>query len=636
MNTNSQTKPFRSLVDDLKTGTINRRRFMERSAALGVSGVVATFVANATQAAASGDSLRNGFAFYQGADGTPSASPVDDAGNGIPRAGMDQVTRGAGGTLNILQWQAPTTAAHHTANGNKSVMVADMILEPLIRYGEANVLIPYLITEIPSADNGLLSEDFSHATFVIKEGILWSDGEPFTSEDVRFTWQWILTPSNGATSINVWSIIQDIEIVDDQTFTVHYTNPSPNWFEPFAGGSLAAIYPAHAFGGDIGNRNEAFDLAPIGTGPFKVDAFEPNDSITLSANENYWQENAPYYASIYIKGGGDAVNAARAVLQTGDYQFAGQLQIDLDALAAMLESAPYGHFVTVQGTLVETIFINFSDPETEVDGQRSEMNTPNPILTDPAIRQTINMAIDRDLVSRELYGDGQPATANVLTGNASFESPNTSWSYDLEKASQILDDAGWVLEDGVRTKDGVRAKIDLSTTVNAVRQKTQAIVQAGCKQLGIDVTINAIDAGIFFDSGTGNDQNTNHFYFHTAMMGIGPHSAIPVEHMVRWYAGEDRANIAQKSNNWQGKNISRYYNPDYDAVYNSTKSMLEIDEILDALIEMNDIVINEVVAIPIVNRAADQYAISNDLNNDNVRVVDLELPYWNIANWNNL
>lgn len=629
-------RPFRQLVQSLKVGEISRRSFLERASLLGVSSVVATFVANVTGASAAGRPMPNGYAFYQSDTGTPSASPVAGAGDGIPRAGMDQVTRGSGGQLNVLQWQAPTTAAQHTANGNKSVMVADMILEPLIRYGEANALIPYLITEIPSIENGNLSEDFAHATFEIKEGILWSDGEPFTSEDVRFTWQWIMTPSNSATSITVWGVIQDIEVVDDRTFTVHYTDPTPNWFEPFAGGSMGAIYPSHAFGGDTSNRNEDFDVAPIGTGPYKIDDFVPNDQVTLSANENYWQENAPYYSSVVIKGGGDATNAARAVLQTGDYDFAGQLQIDLDALNAMLENSPYGHFVTVQGTLVETIFLNMSDPETEVDGQRSEMNTPNPILSDLAIRQAISMAFDRDLVSRELYGDGQPATSNVLTGSASFESPNTSWVFDLEKAGQILDDAGWVLEGGIRKKDGVEAKLDLATTVNLVRQKTQAIIQAGCKQLGIEVSIPAVDAGIFFDSGAGNDQNTNHFYYHMAMMGIGPHSALPVEHMVRWYAGENGSNIAQASNSWQGKNISRYVNPEYDAIYESTREMLDTDEILDALIEMNDIVIADVAAIPIVNRAAEQYAISNELNNDNVRLVDLELPYWNIANWNDV
>lgn len=630
------SNPFRQLVHSLQSGEVSRRTFFEKSALLGVSSVVATFVANGAGAAAAGMPMRNGYAFYQSETGTPSPSPVANAADGIPRAGMDQVTRGAGGQLNVLQWQAPTTAAQHTANGNKSFMVADMILEPLIRYGEANVLIPYLITELPSVEKGSLSEDLSQATFEIKEDILWSDGEPFTSEDVRFTWQWIMTPSNNAISITVWGVIKDIEIVDERTFTVHYTNPTPNWFEPFAGGSMGPIYPSHAFGGDVSNRNEGFDTAPIGTGPYKIDEFVPNDHVNLSANENYWQENAPYYSTMIIKGGGDANSAARAVLQTGEYDFAGQLQIDLDVLKSMLEDAPYGQFVTVQGTLVETIFMNMSDPDTEVDGQRSEMNTPNPILSDPAIRQAINLAFNRELIASELYGDGQPATSNVLTGSASFESPNTSWAFDQDTANQVLDDAGWVLEDGVRTKDGVVAELNLATTVNLVRQKTQAIVQAGCKQIGIEVAIPAVDAGIFFDSGAGNDQNTNHFYYHMAMMGIGPHSAIPVEHMVRWYSGEDEENIAQASNSWQGKNISRYINPDYDSVYESTREMLDVEEILDALIAMNDIVINDVAAIPIVNRAAEQYAISNELNNDNLQVVDLELPYWNIANWNDL
>src|SRR5690606_14053197 len=129
-------------------------------------------------------------------------------------------------------------------------------------------------------------------------------------------------------------------------------------------------------------------------------------------------------------------SAARAVLETGDYDFAPMLQVEPEVLAEMMDGGN-GVVVVVPGAGAEQIYINFSDPHTEVDGQRSEMNTPHPFLTDPAVREALNLAVDRELIAGQFYGEGEPPTANVFTGLPSFESPNTSWEYNLEAAAQI-------------------------------------------------------------------------------------------------------------------------------------------------------------------------------------------------------
>src|SRR5699024_5057691 len=97
------------------------------------------------------------------------------------------------------------------------------------------VLAPQLITEVPTVDNGLLAEDLMSVTYHLKEGVLWSDGEPFTAEDVRFTWEWALDDANAAVLQNVYELIEDVEVVDDLTATLHFANPNPTWADSFTG-----------------------------------------------------------------------------------------------------------------------------------------------------------------------------------------------------------------------------------------------------------------------------------------------------------------------------------------------------------------------------------------------------------------
>ena len=310
------------------------------------------------------------------------------------------------------------------------------------------------------------------------------------------------------------------------------------------------IYPAHAFGGDINNKNDAFLSAPIGTGPFKVDSFTPNDAAAFSANENYREPNKPFFATVAFKGGGDAVSAGRAVVQTGEYDYAWNVQAEPEVLAEIQSSGDKGTLLQKVDTTVESFYINFTDPNAEVDGQRSEKNTPNPVLSDKAVREALNVSIQRELISEQFYGDGQLAESNVLAGNPFFTSPNTSWEFNLEEAAQILDEAGWALDGDVRKKDGVELALTYATPINQVRQKTQQVVKADLESIGFKVELVQIDPGVFFDGSAGNEQNFQHFYWDIATISSGPPSSIPVSWVNKWYAGPDGENISQASNEW--------------------------------------------------------------------------------------
>jgi len=627
--------PYAQLVESLKHGDIDRRTFLTRATALGVGFSAALFSANAIAIAAAGGS-KNGFAVYPGQDGTPVASPVTGAPT-APADGTESQTRGQDGELRILLWQAPTHASPQNATGTKDYLAGSFVLEPLMHYLPDGSIIPNLITEVPSVENGLLSEDLSTVTFTLQEGVLWSDGTPFTANDVVFTWQWIInTERTENLSVNsaIWAVIENIEAVDDTTAVVTFASPSAAWFDPFTGGINGPIYPAHKFDNDPLNGGGDFITNPIGTGPFVITSFTPNDQVTYAANENYREPNKPAFASVLVKGGGDAASAARAVLETGEYDYAWNLQVEPAVIDAMVQSSTIARLVADPGAGLERLNINFSDPNVEVDGQRSEMNTPHPFLSDPAVRQALNLSVPRELIATEFYGELIPPTSNVLAGVPSFESPNTSWEFNTDKANQILDEAGWALDGATRKKDGVELKVVYSTSINQVRQKTQAVVKQAFEAIGVAVELVQVDSGIFFDSSAGNEQNYPHFYWDISMFTSTATSLIPTNFMSTYYSGPDRSNIAQASNGWTGSNFHRYVSEEYDATFLQLQSAKSLEEANELLITLNDIVINDVVVIPQVNRPSDQYAIANKINPANTTVGAFELNFWNIANWN--
>jgi len=623
-----------NLYTQLSDGTISRRQFIERAAATGIGAAAAVFIANGAAIAAAGGS-KNGFAVYAAQDGTPAPAPGGTVQR--PAFGTEGQTRGAGGELRIIQHQAATTANAHSSVGTKDFLAGCIVQEPLMAYMPDGVIIPTLITEVPAVENGLLAEDLSSVTFKLLEGVLWSDGTPFTSRDVQFTWQWITTLSNNSVNSTTWDVVENIDTPDPLTAVVTFKNPSASWFEPFTGGTYAPIMPAHIFGDDPANANPEFITNPIGTGPFVITEFRPNDQVTYVANENYREANKPFFSSVLLKGGGDATSAARAVLQTGDYSYAWNLQVEPAILESFVSEGGPGVLVSEIGTSVERIHINFSGPNQEVDGQRSEKNTPHPFLTDPAVRGAMNLAVPRQLITDEFYGLASRTSPNILTGLESFESPNTTWEFNLDAANAMLDEAGWAMDGDVRAKDGVELVISYGTSINQVRQKTQAVVKQAFESMGMRVNLDQVDAGPFFDSSEGNDRNIGHNYWDISMYTNNPSSPVPTSFMLSWYAGPEGRNIAQRSNAWQGQNYQRYVNAELDALYESLVQETDIEAASQTLIAMNDIIINDVAVIVEVNRPSDTYAISTALNNDNVaKGVGFEQNYWNIANWNNV
>lgn len=600
-----------ALYADFRNGEISRREFMRRGMALGISAsLLVSVVANTAVA--------------------QDATPAADTTKAFPDSGTEGQERGAGPELLALAVQAASQLSVHNATGGKDIGAGMVILEPLITYGEAGVLIPVLATEVPSIANGSIAEDLSTVTFTLKPDILWSDGTPFTAEDVKFTWEWNINPENGSIDRPSWDMVSNIEVIDDLTVKATFDPPTFGWFQPF-GGNIGAIYPKHYWEGsdDPIQTNIDFGMNPIGTGPYKLANLSPNEEVLYEINEHFREPNKPFFKTLRLKGNSEPDTSVRAVTVTGEWDLGFDIMMAPETMESLV--GDLGEVSIDLGTGVEKLMLNFSDPNTEVDGQKSHVGTPHPYFSDPAVREAVSMAIDRATITEKLYGS-VPAS-NMLVGMTDYESPNIPFVYDPQAAIAKLEEAGWVLDGNVRSKDGVELKALYTTTVNQRRQRVQAVVKANLEAIGFSVELNSVDGSVFFDSDIDNTQNFTHFYSDIQMYQDGATSAYPVNYMKYWYAGPDNENISQRENNYSGTNKARYVNPEYDVEFEKLTTLVDPEDVANQFILLNDIVIRDVVEVPIA-QSANFTVINHRMNKANIIGSPFVPIWWNLHNWN--
>jgi peptide/nickel transport system substrate-binding protein len=619
----AEGRHFERLYGALKEGKISRREFGARAMAMGMSAATVAFVVNALD-------------FKGGSAQTPEASGGGAMVGNRPDGGFENVTRGEGGNLNILLWQMVTVLNPHTSTGTKDYLGASLMIEPLLNYTPESTLTPALAAEVPTLENGGLTEDLSSVTYKLKEGVVWSDGEPFTAKDVKFTFEWVTNPANAAVLFQNYANVASVDVIDDLTAKVNFTTPTLAWYVPFSGTFGGSILPGHIWNFDATDEGptQNFRTSPIGTGPYKLVSFSEGVELLFEVNELYREPNKPYFSTVSITGGsGSADGVARAVLQTNEADYGWNMQVSPDVINEML-SAGNGYILATAGTSTESIYINYTDPNVEAStGERSSLENPHPALTDLNVRKAMSFAIDRDTIANEFYGNGQMAAWRYLVGIPAYENDNLPYTYDPAMANQLLDEAGWTMDGSTRAKDGVELKFVYHTTINPVRQDTQAVVQANLADVGIEAELKSTDSTIFFDSGVGNDQNLNHFYTDLQMYTTGPSSPFPTDYLENFYAGAENRNIAQMSNDWSGGNTSRYSNPEYDATLDEARGTTDAEVATAAIIRCSDILSDDAVVVPLVARAALVSSVSNTLSPDNIALGPWEGDFWNIANW---
>jgi peptide/nickel transport system substrate-binding protein len=575
-------RELRDLIADVKTGRLSRRGFIQRMLAVGLTAPMAGMILS-----------HSGVAM---AATTPPYKPTK---------------AGGGGPLKLLYWQAVTLLNPHFAVGTKDQEGSRIFYEPLAGWDSEGNLVPFLAAEIPSKENDGLSEDGLSVVWKLKRGVKWHDGTPFTADDVVFTWEYARTPETSATTIASYKDVK-AEKVDDFTVRVTFPKPTPFWADAFVGAS-GMIVPKHLFADYIGgkSRDAPTNLKPVGTGPYLFVDFKPGDVVLAKLNPNYHVPNRPYFDTVEVKGGGDAVSAARAVLQTGEYDYAWNMQVE-DEILLKLESTGKGKVSIVPTGNIEFIMLNATDPAVEIDGERSSIKTKHPLFSDPAVRQAVNLLIDRSSIEKFIYGRTGVATANFLNNPERFRSKKTKFEFNIEKANQILEAAGWKKGgDGVRAKDGKSLKFVFQTSINAPRQKTQAIIKQAFQKAGIDLELKSVVGAVFFSSDTSNPDTYPHFYsdmqMYTTTM-LQPDPQIFMNQCVSWEA-------ASKENKWQGRNVARWQNKEYDDLYHQAER--ELDPVKRAMmyITLNEMAVGDNYIQPVVYRPR-VTALNSNLNVD--------------------
>ena len=587
---------LRLLIDKVKTGTMSRRGFARRLMAVGLTAPMATQLL-----AFSGVAMAQSQSTYK------------------------PTKRGGGGPLKVLWWQGPTLLNPHFAVGTKDQDGSRLFYEPLAGWDPQGNLRPVLAAAVPSREDGSLAADGKSVTWTLKKGVNWHDGKPFTADDVVFTWEFARDPASAATTSGSYKDVK-VEKVDDYTVRVLFAKPTPFWADAFVGVN-GMIIPKHLFADYTGgkSREAPTNLKPVGTGAYLFKEFKPGDVVTGVINPNYHMENKPYFDSIEMKGGGDAVSAARAVLQTGEYDFAWNMQVE-DEILSRLEKGGKGKVVISPGGGMEHIQVNTTDPWTEVDGERSSMKTKHPTLSDPAVRQALALLVDKDSVEKYIYGRTGQATPNFVVNPERFRSKTTKYEFNVDKAADILEKAGWVKgSDGVRAKDGKKLKFVYQTSINQPRQKTQAIVKQACQKAGIDIEVKAVTASVFFSSDVANPDTYPHFYCDLQMYNVSMTQPDP-EVFLRQFLSEE---VSTKENKWQGRNITRWTSKEYDDTHKAAQSELDPVKRAALLIKCNELAVNNQAVIPVVNRPG-VVAMNGKLV---AEISGWDTNTWDLQNW---
>ena len=383
------------------------------------------------------------------------------------------------GTLRMAESPGgPTTLNPYFTTSADTRMLTDLNLEGLARVGPDGSYLPLLAAEIPTQSNGDVSADGTVVTWKLKPNVTWSDGQPFTSHDVVFTYQMIMDPANPVINRSDYAVIDSVAATDDYTVTITYKQ----LYAPYRL-AFPSILPAHVFNGQTNIAQDAFNQAPtVGTGPFTFKSWAAGDSITYDRNSNYREAGKPYLDEFILKAMADKAAEVQA-LQAGDVDAAWFLDPSfLPQLSAMpdvsVDPAPGPNSGVWQ------LFLNTSCSS---GPQQGDPSCPHPVLGDLRVRQAIELAIDKQALVHSLMADHVQVAGSLLpVGPYAVDLPPSE--FNPEAARQLLDQAGWVVgSDGIRSKEGVRAHLTVINGLgNRLAEETAQVIEGNLRDVGFE------------------------------------------------------------------------------------------------------------------------------------------------------
>jgi peptide/nickel transport system substrate-binding protein len=486
--------------------------------------------------------------------GTPATSaPVASAGPA------------RGGTVIFAMWQEPTTLAPPYINQTIAGLVAQVAVEGLTRTDTDGQYQPVLAKSVPTTNNNgvKISADGKKmdVTYELLSGVTWSDGHPFTSADVKFTWENRLKDSKVVNRAG-YDQIESIDTPNDTTVVMHYKSvyaPYPVLF-----GFLLAKHVAEK---EADLSKSDYNQRPLGTGPFRFTEFVAGDHITAERNPNYRVKDRPYLDKIIFKSV-PASEVAIAQLKAGEVQ--GMWNI-LESQTPDLEKETAVKLVVTSSPNVERVEINTA--------QNKDMTDPtslHPVLGEIAVRKALVWATPKQqIVDKLLFGKAKPGSSGYSQGWAKYTGTPQD-SYDPKKANDELEKAGWVKgADGIRSKGGIRASLTIvSTTGNKTREQIEQVLVDEYKQIGIELSIKNQPSSVFlsgsWSAGDPRKRGTFDLDMYATSPDIDPHNHI----FTRFHSSQ----IPSSANGGVGNNYTRLRSPDVDKAIDEGGATLDLEK----------------------------------------------------------
>jgi len=473
-------------------------------------------------------------------------------------------------------------------------------------FDEENNPIPVLVKEIPSTDNGGISADGTVITLHLRDDIKWSDGEPLTSADFKFTYDMVLNPANAVTSVTPYDLLASLETPDDRTVVMTFKEPYAPWLGTLWHGLLPQHVLQPVFDSDGTIDNAEWNRKPtVSAGPYVFAEWESGSYTRFVANENYWGPK-PKIDEIFFRFVPDDASQV-AALKTGDG--------DLGTFIS------YADIPTVKdaGVQIFTVFSGYNEGwYMYLDPEKG-----HPALQDINVRKALAMAFNRQKINDDLLlGLTKPAV--TYWDNTPYADPSlTAYPFDPEQAKKLLDDAGWVDSngDGVRDKDGVDLELTYGTTTREIRQDTQAVAQQQLADVGVKLDLSNYDSDIFFSGyAEGGPAATGQL----DIMEWSDTTQFPDPEVAYWLCSEIPSADSPSGTNWQA-----ICDPELDQLFQQEAKQVDFAARQQTFYKISKMIYDKVYWLGLW-QDPDIWAVGSRLQNVKLSGAT---PFFNIAEW---
>lgn len=464
-----------------------------------------------------------------------------------------------GGTMIIGSTQDPLGLDPIAGDSLAASQVAGLLFNGLIGLDDKLSYYPELAASVPTVENGGISQDGTIVTYKLRQGVTWHDGQPFTSDDVRFTYGYLKKSAAISSFSGLYNSITSLECPDANTVVVNYQEYRPDILLAFP-----YVLPAHLMRSQA--QIKQFALKPIGTGPYRFVAMEPGKELKLAANTKYFAgrahiDNVVYkvftdYPALYL-----AIRGGDVDLSVG---------IPEDEISRLANQTMHGEWTA------------------GLDLENISLNQDKPIFQDVAVRQAINYALDkRQIIDQAYNGSGVIADSVMPPNSWAFDESQKSSGFNPDIAGKLLAQAGWTDSDGDKVLENGRKKLrfELSYTENdPARLQAANLIRDQLAAVGFEVDLQPVLA-----ERQQGDLNSGRYDAAIVSYRLNP----DLDQTSLWQSTQTPPD---------GFNITGYNNPEVDGICDYARKSPALHVKRDAYIKLQQILKNDMPVVPLLFR----------------------------------